>query len=154
MKKFIFKYFLIYYFLWLVFFCVFLMNLCHSNINYIIYFLESFIFLIGVIAFGFPLWLSGKELDCQCRWFRFIPWWRRLLEEGNGNPPLYLPWKSCDRGAWWATFKVAKESDTLVTKQQQYAQCGFSFCYTAEGIGSSKQIIPFLLGPHPKILCL
>ena len=43
---------------------------------------------------GFPWWLSGKEVACQCRRLAFNPWvgkipWRRAWQP----TPVFLPWR-------------------------------------------------------------
>ena len=50
-----------------------------------------------------PRWLRAKESTCKCRSHGFGPWVRKPSWEGNGNSSQYLPEKSMDRGAWWAT---------------------------------------------------
>ena len=51
----------------------------------------------------------------------FDPGLGRCLGEGNGNPLQYFCLGNpMNKGAWQATVHgVAKESDTIVTKQQQ-----------------------------------
>ena len=51
-----------------------------------------------------PWWLSGKELTCQCRRCWFHPWvgkvpWRRKWQP----TAVFLPGKSHEQRAWWAT---------------------------------------------------
>ena len=50
-----------------------------------------------------------------------IPGWEISPGEGNGNPLQYsCPENPMDRGAWWVRVHgVTKESDDLVTKQQE-----------------------------------
>ena len=62
--------------------------------------------------YGLPWWLSGKESACNARDVSLIPGLERFPGEGNGNPLVFLPGKSIDRGAWWAiVHKVGKELD-------------------------------------------
>ena len=52
----------------------------------------------------------------------FDPWVRKISWSKKCQPtPVFLPGKSMDRGAWWATVHgVRKEPDTTqVTKQQE-----------------------------------
>ena len=60
-----------------------------------------------------PWWQSGKESACQCRRYRFDPWIRNILGEGNGNPLQY----SCqenpmDKGLWQARTHTTAKSRT------------------------------------------
>ena len=62
---------------------------------------------------GFPHRSVSKESACNAADLVLIPVLGRSPGEGNGNPLSY----SClenpmDRGAWWATVHVVKESDT------------------------------------------
>ena len=51
-----------------------------------------------------PRWLSGKESTDQCRRRSFNPWVRKISWRRKWQPtPVFLPRKSKDRGAWWAT---------------------------------------------------
>ena len=44
---------------------------------------------------GLPWWLSGKELACQCRKYRFNPWVRKIPCRRIWKPtPVFLPGKS------------------------------------------------------------
>ena len=75
------------------------------------------VLLITLNSLGLPRWISGKESACQCRSLRrcgFDPWVRNILWRREWQSTLvFLPEKSMDRGAWWATVHgVAKESDT------------------------------------------
>ena len=68
-----------------------------------------------------PCWVSGKKSACQAGDSGLIPGsWRSSWERKWQRTLVFLPGKSLDRGAWWATIHgVAKELDmTLVTKQQ------------------------------------
>ena len=50
-------------------------------------------------------WLSGKESTCQGRTPGFNPWVRKIPWKRKWQPtPIFLPGKSLDRGAWWATY--------------------------------------------------
>ena len=71
--------------------------------------------------YGLPWWLSGKESTCQCRRCGFEPWAGKLPWRRKGNPLQYsFPGNLMNRGAWWATVHgVTKESDNLMTKQQE-----------------------------------
>ena len=63
-----------------------------------------------------PWWLSGKESACRCG---FDFWVGKIPGEGNDIPlPIYLPGKTMDRGAWWATIHGVAKSD-LASKQYQ-----------------------------------
>ena len=97
---------------------------------------------------GFPGGASGKESTCQCRrhkrheldlWIGKIPWrrkWQHIL--------VFLPGKSMDRGAWWATVcGVARVAPNLATKPspinhngKEYKKCIIykteSLCHIAE----------------------
>ena len=58
----------------------------------------------GMIMYGLPWWLNGKESTCPCRNAGSIPGSGRCLEEGNVN----VLQDSClgnpmDREASWAT---------------------------------------------------
>ena len=65
---------------------------------------------------GLPRWLSGKESTYQCRKHRkhgFDPWvrkfpWRRKWQ----LTPVFLPRKSCERGAWWAAVHGVTKSQS------------------------------------------
>ena len=62
---------------------------------------------------GFPGGSDGKESANNAVDLSLIPGLERSLGEGNGNPFLFLPGKSMNRGAWWAAVcRVAKELDT------------------------------------------
>ena len=52
-----------------------------SSSSYLVVSLESSLYSIEL-----PRWLSGKELDCQCRKCRLDLHLGRSLGEGNGNP--------------------------------------------------------------------
>ena len=59
--------------------------------------------------------VSGKESAHQCRRckrFGLEPWLGRSPGGGNGNPSGFLPEKSYDSGAWWASVHGVAESDT------------------------------------------
>ena len=79
------------------------------------------LFLIDILLYGLPWWLSGKDLACNVGNTGLIhgPW--RFPGEGNDNPLQY----SClgnpmDRGDWQAiVHRVAKVRHNWVTKQQQ-----------------------------------
>ena len=83
---------------------------------------------LGLSLDGLPWWLRGKESICQCRRHGFDPWvvkipWRRKWQP----TPVFLPGKSMDRGAWWATVHgVAIVGHNLATKQQQVKLDGIS----------------------------
>jgi len=57
---------------------------------------------------------NGKECTCRCRRHGrhgFDPWvvkipWRRVWQP----TPVFLPGKSLDRGAWWATVHGVRKS--------------------------------------------
>ena len=107
-------------------FCVYLMNLCLPNINVMVDFFPRIVYYFSwsIIAFWLPLWLSGKELNCQCRGFRFIPWVEKVPWRGKWQPtPVSLPWKSHGQRSLmgcipWGHKRVRRD---LVTKQQQYS---------------------------------
>ena len=51
--------------------------------------------------YGFPWWLSGKNLPSNTRDTVSIPVLGRSPGEGNGNPPQYSYLENpMDRGAW------------------------------------------------------
>ena len=56
---------------------------------------------------GFPGGTSGKESACRCRRrerLGFSPWVGKIPWRTEWQPtPVFLPGKSMDRGAWWAT---------------------------------------------------
>ena len=57
------------------------------------------------------IWLSGKELACQCKKCGFVPWvgkipWRREWQ----STPVFLPGKPMNRGVWWATVHGVSKS--------------------------------------------
>ena len=85
---------------------------------------EQQVSILGVNMWDHPTcWgdlskLSGKEICLQCRSLRrcrFDPWvgeisWRRTWQ----STPIFLPWKSLDRGAWRAiVHRVAKSQTWL-----------------------------------------
>ena len=65
---------------------------------------------------GLPRWLSGKESTCRCRRCRrhgFNPWVRKIPWRRKWKPtPVFLPGKSMDKGAWWATVHGVVKSQT------------------------------------------
>ena len=74
--------------------------------NYILTTIPSKLTALGasVGCSGLPWWLSGKEINYECRRHSLIPGLGRSPAGGNGNSLQY----SClgnrmDRGVWWAT---------------------------------------------------
>ena len=55
------------------------------------------------MTIGFLSGSAGKESACNVGDAGSIPGSKRSPEEGNGNPSVFLPGKSMDRGAWRAT---------------------------------------------------
>ena len=71
---------------------------------------------------GLPWWLSGKESTCQCRRHRFNSWVRKLPWRRKWQPPpVYLPGKPMDRGAWWATIHRVAQSQTQLKRLSMHA---------------------------------
>ena len=70
---------------------------------------------------GLLWWLSDKEPACHCRRYRFDPWVRKISWRRKRQlTPEFLPGKCYGQRIWLATVHgVLKESDDLVTKQQQ-----------------------------------
>ena len=68
---------------------------------------------------GFPGGTSGKEPACQCKRQKrcgFDPWVGKISRRWKWQPlPVFLPGKSVDRGAWWATLYGVTKSWTEVT---------------------------------------
>ena len=56
------------------------------------------------VLYGFPRWLSGKEIACQCRRCSFNPWVRKIPWRRKWQPisVLFLE-NPMDRGAWHST---------------------------------------------------
>ena len=81
---------------------------------------------VCVCLYGFPWWLSGKELPCNTRDSDLIPGLGRSPGGGHGNPLQY----SClenpmDRGAWWAkSIEGCKESDMTERLSMHIYVCG------------------------------
>ena len=53
-----------------------------------------------------PSGISDKEPTCQCRRGKrheFDPWVGKIPWRKWQPAPVFWPWKSCDRGTWWAT---------------------------------------------------
>ena len=71
----------------------------------------------GAIRMEFgPLWLSGEESTCECRRLRFDPWVGKIPWVRTWQPtPVFLPGKSMDRGAWWATVHRVTKSQTQLS---------------------------------------
>ena len=68
---------------------------------------------LSLIIVGLPWWISGKEFACQCRRHRFDPWVRKIPWRRKWQPtPVFLPGKSMDRGAWWATVHGVTKNQT------------------------------------------
>ena len=63
-------------------------------------------------------WLSGKELACQCRRYKFDPWIRKNLGEENSNSLLCSCLEnSKDRGAWRSTVQGVTKSQTELSAE-------------------------------------
>ena len=80
-----------------------------------------------------PWWVSGKESACPAGDLGLILGSGRSPGERKWQPTsVFLPGKSLDRGAWWATIHgVAKELDmTVVTKQQRHGIHASKDCLT------------------------
>ena len=83
------------------------------------------VMFITCLYWGLPWWLRGQESACNAGDANSDPGLRRFPGEGNGNPVQY----SClgnpmDRGTWQDT----RESDNLVTKQQQKERSPHNLC--------------------------
>ena len=62
-------------------------------------------------TYGLPEWLSDKESACQAGDVGLIPGSEDSLEKEMATP-VFLPGKSMDKGAWWATVRgIAKGLD-------------------------------------------
>ena len=78
-------------------------------------YMRNTLFLIDILLYGLPWWLSGKDLACNVGNTGLIHGSWSFPGEGNDNPLRY----SClgnpmDRGALQATVhRAAKESDTI-----------------------------------------
>ena len=66
------------------------------------------------IKAGLPWWLSGKELTCQCRRYRFSSWVRTIPWRRKWQPtPVFLPGKSHEqRSLVGFSLWGCKKSDT------------------------------------------
>ena len=78
---------------------------------------------------GFPGGSAGKEPVCQyrrCKRCKFNPWVGKISWRRKWLPtPVFLPGKSHDRGAWWATvYGVAKSWTQPSTHTATYWFCG------------------------------
>ena len=77
--------------------------------------------MTDICLLGFPWWLIGKELVCQCRRHGFNPWVWKILWRKKWQPiPVFLPGKSHEQrslGGYssWGHKRVRHNS---VTKQQ------------------------------------
>ena len=65
------------------------------------------------ILCGLSWWLSSKESTCQCRRLQFDPWVGKIPWRRKWQPtPVFLPWESQGRGAWWAAIYGVAQSWT------------------------------------------
>ena len=72
--------------------------------------------ILSWMTWVFPGGTSGKEPACQCRRPRFDPWVRKTPWRTEWLPtPIFLPGKSHDREAWWATVPGVTKRQTLST---------------------------------------
>ena len=68
------------------------------------------------LALGYPGGANSKEPTCLCRRHKthgFDSWVGKILWEGMGATPIFLPEESIDRGAWPATVHRVTKSQTL-----------------------------------------
>ena len=75
--------------------------------------------LSNTTCVGFPKWLSDKESACNAGDLGLIPGWGRSLKKEMAIHSRILAWEipwTKEPGSSWG----CKESDNLVTKQQQY----------------------------------
>ena len=62
---------------------------------------------------GFPGGSDSKESACSAGDLGLIPWLRRSLGGGHGNPLLYACLENpMHRGAWWATVHGGHKTQT------------------------------------------
>ena len=65
---------------------------------------------------GLPKWLSGKESACNAGDVGLISWVRKIPWRRKWQPvPVFLPGKSMDRGAWWATVHGVTKDQTQLS---------------------------------------
>ena len=89
----------------------------------------------GIVTYGVPRWLSGKESSCQCRRYRrlgFDPWVGRIPWSRKWQPtPVVLPGRSHGQrslmgyGPWghnksWTRLKRLNSSVDIVACIQHY----------------------------------
>ena len=71
---------------------------------------------------GFPGGASSKEPACgRHKRYRFDLWVGKIPWRGEWQPtPVFLPGKSMNRGAWWATVHGVAKSQAQLSVQHTY----------------------------------
>ena len=81
-----------------------LLFVCYSLLFlYWIIIVGGIFFIQCEMTIGFLSGSAGKESACNVGDVGSIPGSKRSPGKGNGNPSVFLPGKSMDRGAWRAT---------------------------------------------------